>query len=113
MARPLSQWLKYTPVYANGLINGFCEAVVCASRLGKTALSHGDVLFFSGGKPETIPGMRFSKGISSNKASTNSPRLAPGAPCNPTRPPTSCVIPAALPTAAPRHQLIQIMHKTN
>ena len=61
MARPLSQWLKYTRIYANGLINCFCEAVVCVSRLGKTARSHGDVLFFSSGKPDTFPGMRFRR----------------------------------------------------
>ena len=43
----------------------------------------------------------FSLGEEHKNASTKSLRLAPGAPRNPTRPPTSCVIPATLPTAAP------------
>ena len=42
----------------------------------------------------------FSLGEKHKNASTNSPRLAPGAPRNPTRPPTSCVTPATLPNAA-------------
>ena len=79
----------------------FAKPLFVLLALGKTQLSHCDVLLFSGGEADTIPGMRFSKGISTNRASTNSPRLAPGAPRNPTRPPTSCVIPATLPTAAP------------
>ena len=103
MARPPSQWLNFTSIYANCLINGFCEAVVCVSRLRKTARSHGDVLFFSSGKLGTFPGMRFPQARNTKThppIRLGSPRLAPGAPGNPTRPPTSCVIPAALPTAA-------------